>query len=594
MFQTFTTDSDPSAGGARLAQLRAAMGQAGLSGFIVPLADAHQGEYVAPCDARLKWLTGFSGSAGFTAVLEDLAGVFIDGRYTVQVRHQVDLDHYTPVHWPGTRLAPWLEQHLPSGRVGFDPWLHSVAEINALRDGLKGTGIEAVPHDNLVDAIWADRPDRPAAPIRIQPDQFAGRSHADKRADLAASLRKANEQAAVMTLTDSTCWLLNIRGGDIPRNPIVQAFSILYTDGRVDLFTDAPASNEVIAHLGPDVSVQPRADFLAALARIDGPVRIDPGSAPLIVETTLANPVHGEDPCRLPKACKTDAEIQGAREAHLRDGAAVVRFLHWLDGAMADGTDEIETTKALEGFRAQTGQLLDISFDSISSTGPNGAINHYRVTTETNRPLKDGELYLIDSGGQYIDGTTDITRTVPVGAITQEYRDCYTRVLRGVIALSRVRFPRGVSGGQLDALARWPLWMAGQDFDHGTGHGVGSYLCVHEGPQRISGVSQVPLEPGMIVSNEPGYYREGAFGIRLENLIVVQQAAPLPGQDDRPWLDFETLTFVPFCRALIDADALSADERDWLNAYHAQTLAKIGPRVDGAALTWLQQACAPI
>lgn len=593
MFQTYEESGDKAQGPARLARLRTEMAERGLDGFIVPLADAHQGEYVAPCDSRLLWLTGFSGSAGFAAVLPDEAGVFIDGRYRVQVRHQVDLDHFTPVNWPDEQLPAWLTPRI-SGRIGFDPWLHTVADVSAWHQALEGSGIEMVATDNLIDAIWEDRPDRPAEPIRIQPDDLAGESHAAKRARLAKELRAAGHKAAVLTLTDSVCWLLNIRGADIPRNPIVQGFAILNDDESVNLFTIAPISDEVAAHLGSAVRVHPRDALLTEVEKLEGKVRIDPRSAPQILRDTLQNPVLGPDPCVLPKARKNAAEIAGAREAHLIDAAAMVRFLHWLDGAMAEGITEIDAAKRLEQFRVETNALKEISFDTISSTGPNGAINHYRVTEATNRPLREGELFLIDSGGQYPAGTTDITRTMPVGKPTAEHIACYTRVLQGLIMLSRARFPRGVAGMHLDALARYPLWLAGLDFDHGTGHGVGSYLCVHEGPQRFSRISDVPLEPGMILSNEPGYYRENAFGIRLENLVVVREAPALPGQDDRAWLDLETICLVPFDRRLIDVDLLSPADRKWLNAYHAEVLEKIGPRLDAAPLDWLKAACAAL
>lgn len=594
MFQSYDSTSSPEQGPARLAALRDAMSDAGLTGFIVPLADAHQGEYVAPCDARLAWLTGFTGSAGFAIVLPDIAGVFIDGRYKVQVRQQVDTDHFTPVDWPATKPADWLKQHVQNGKIGFDPWVHTVHGINTLRDGLDGSGVEMVESANLVDAIWDDRPPRPDQPIRVQPIEFAGKSHNDKRTELAAQLRDRGAVAAVLTLTDSLCWLLNIRGSDIPRNPIVQGFAVLHKDASVDLFTGAPVSDAVRDHLGDAVRLHPRDGLLDHLNTLTGPVLIDADSAPLIVNSTLATPMHGMDPCALPKARKNATEINGTREAHLRDGAAVVQFLAWLDQAMPNGLTEIDAAQKLESFRHQTGQLLDISFDTISSTGPNGAINHYRVTHDTNRTLQNGDLFLVDSGGQYMDGTTDITRTVPVGNPTDLHRTCYTRVLQGVIAISRARFPRGIAGAHLDALARYPLWVAGLDFDHGVGHGVGSYLCVHEGPQRLSGVSHVPFEPGMILSNEPGYYREGEFGIRLENLIVVRNAAPVDGQDARDWLDFENLTWVPFDRRLIVTSLLTPVELDWLNTYHADTLRLIGPRLDDATRGWLERACAPL
>lgn len=596
MFQDFNAKGSPEHGAGRLAKLRALLERDGMAGFVVPLADAHQGEYVADCDARLAWLTGFTGSAGFAAVLADEAGVFIDGRYRVQVRHQVDLEHFTPVDWPATQLAPWLRGRLTEGRFGFDPWLHTVRDIEALRKGLAGSDIALMPTENLVDAVWEDRPAPPASPVRIHSVEHAGQSHADKRAALAGDLRKAGHGATVMTLTDSICWLLNIRGSDIPRNPIVQAFAVLMADGTVDLFIDAPISDEVADHLGSDVRCHPKAAFAGHLRGLNGAVRIDPTSCPEAVRTLLNTPVLGPDPAVLPKACKNEVEIAGARDAHIRDGAAVVRFLHWLDTTLP-GTEvtEISAAERLEEFRRATNQLQEISFDTISSTGPNGAINHYRVTHDSNRTLTEGELFLIDSGGQYLDGTTDITRTVPVGQPSARHITCYTHVLQGVIAIHRARFPRGVAGAHLDALARAPLWSVGLDFDHGTGHGVGSYLCVHEGPQRLSGVSDIPLAPGMILSNEPGYYVEGDFGIRLENLITVREAPALPGQDDRDWLDFENLTFVPFDRRLIDADLLTAAERDWLNAYHAEVADKIGPLLEEPdQRDWLAAACAPL
>lgn len=581
-------------GAERLARLRAAMTEAGVDGFLVPLADAHQGEYVAPCDARLAWLTGFTGSAGFACALADQATVFVDGRYTVQARNQLDLDAYTPQDWPATQLGAWLISNLSKGTLRFDPWLHTVSEIDGLRPELETAGITLQPGDNLVDQIWEDRPDRPQAPVRIQPDELTGSSHADKRTTLAADLREAGHAAAVMTLTDSTCWLLNIRGGDIPRNPIVQAFSILHADGTVGLFTDAEVSGEVRDHLGDQVRLHPRSAFLDLASDIEGTVVIDPASAPVALRDALAQPVLGADPCVLPKATKTEAEIAGARAAHLRDAVAVIRFLHWID--TTSGQTEISAATQLEEFRRSTGQLLDISFDSIAGTGPNAALPHYRVNTDSDRALSDGDLFLIDSGGQYQDGTTDITRTVPIGTVQARHRAWYTRVLKGVIGIHTIRFPVGTTGEQLDILARAPLWKAGLEFDHGTGHGVGSYLCVHEGPQRICKPrpNSVKLRPGMILSNEPGCYVEGDFGIRLENLIVVRDAAPLDSPDTRPWLEFENLTMVPFDRRLIDTDLLTAEEHDWINAYHAQIQGLMTPRLDAESATWLAQACAPL
>ncbi len=598
MFQTFETAASPEQGPPRLAALRDAMAAAGLDAFLVPRADAHMGEYVATCDARLQWLTGFSGSAGFCAVTTQVVGIFIDGRYRVQVRSEVDLDHFTPVHWPETTLADWLIGQMPAGGVvGFDPWLHNIDEVRRLREKLDPAGIVLRPVPNLIDPLWADRPARPAAPIRVHPDSLAGESHADKRARLALA-----GTSAVLTLPDSICWLLNIRGSDIPRNPVVQAFAVLGPDGAVHLFTDAAADATVLAHLGDAVKLQAYDGLADCLAAAPVRFRLDPKSAPEALRLTIAARAddfatvdEGADPCILPKARKNDAEITGARAAQLRDGVAMVRFLSWLDcEAPKGGLTEIDVVKALEGFRRETNALQDISFETICGAGPNGAIVHYRVSEASNRPVRRNELLLIDSGGQYLDGTTDITRTVIVGTPSDLHRACYTRVLQGMIAISRARFPVGVAGCHLDALARYPLWTAGMDYDHGTGHGVGSYLSVHEGPAGLSRRSDMALEAGMILSNEPGYYREGAFGIRIENLIVVQDVPPLAGADDRKMLAFDTLTHVPLDRRLIDTGLLSDAEQHWIDRYHAATLQLIGPRVDGAAHDWLTAACAPL
>ncbi len=598
MFQTFETTADPSQGPARLAALRRVMRTEGLAGFMVPRSDAHQGEYVAARDERLSWLTGFTGSAGFAIVLPDVAGVFIDGRYRVQVKAQVDLAVYTPVPWPEVKPGDWLRGQLTDGTVGFDPWLHSADEIDKLEAALAGSGIALRPCANLVDRIWNDQPGPPLGRAFPHPDALAGESSLSKRQRLAEGLAKAGQRATVLTLPDSLCWLLNIRGADVPRNPVLQGFAVLHEDARVTLFAEAPKFDQATrAHLGAHVTLRPVSAFVPALRTLQGPVRVDRSTAPLMVSLELQDAgvalQWGDDPCRLPKARKNTAELAATREAHLRDGGAMVEFLAWLDAeAPKGGLTEIDVVTALEGYRRATNALHDLSFDTICGAGPNGAIMHYRVTTDTNRAVQRDELLLVDSGAQYVDGTTDITRTIAVGDPGDEARDCYTRVLQGMIAISRTRFPRGVAGRDLDPLARHPLWVAGMDFDHGTGHGVGAFLSVHEGPQRISRLSEVPLEPGMILSNEPGYYREGAFGIRLENLIVVQEAAPLG--DNRAQYSFETLTFVPFDRRLIRRDQLAPAERDWLDAYHAQVLAKIGPRVQGAAKDWLNAACAPL
>ena len=600
MFQFFNAVSSPETGPARLAALRVALNVKGLAGFIIPRADAHQGEYVAARDERLQWLTGFTGSAGFCVVLPDLAGVFIDGRYRVQVKGQVDLGHFTPVPWPETKAGDWIRANLTAGVVGFDPWLHTADEVAALEAALEDSNVTLQSCSNIIDQIWDKQPAAPVGLAFVHPDALAGETSADKRTRLAKGLRKDGQTAAAITLPDSLCWLLNIRGSDVPRNPIVHGFAILHDDARVTVFAD-PAKFDAgaHAHLGAAVSLNPVADFVPALQALQGPVRVDKGTAPLAVSAALKDAgievAWGADPCRLPKACKNASEIAATREAHLRDGAAMVEFLCWLDARAPQGNlSEIDVVKALEGFRRATNALHDISFDTICGSGPHGAIMHYRVTEGSNRAIQQNELLLVDSGAQYVDGTTDITRTIGIGDPGEEARLCYTRVLQGMIAISRVRFPKGYAGRDLDPLARYNLWLAGMDFDHGTGHGVGAFLSVHEGPQRISRISDVALEPGMILSNEPGYYREGAFGIRLENLIVVQPAPGLAGADARSHLAFETLTFVPLDRRLIVTALLSPGERDWLNAYHAETLGKLGPRLSGPALNWLNTATAPL
>ena len=597
MFQSFESHANPAQGGPRLLALRARLAAEGLAGFIVPRSDVHQGEYVAARDERLQWLTGFTGSAGFCIVLPGVAGVFIDGRYRTQVKGQVDLAHYTPVPWPEMQPGPWIAGHLAAGGVGFDPWLHTADEIARIEAALEGSGVGLRASSNMVDAIWPDQPPAPLGKAFAHPDALAGETSAAKRARLAEALRKAGQAAAVITLPDSLCWLLNIRGADVPRNPVLHGFAILHDDGRLTLFAEsAKFDAETRAHLGPQVTLRPVEAFVPALRTLPGPVRVDRGTAPLAVSMELEEAgiavVWGDDPCRLPKACKTAAEIEGMRLAHLRDGAAMVEFLCWLDRQPAGSLTEISVVRALEGFRRATNALHDISFDTISGSGPNGAIMHYRVTEESNRAVGQDELLLVDSGAQYLDGTTDITRTVAVGDPGPEARLQYTRVLQGLIAISRARWPRGLSGRDLDPLARFPLWVAGQDFDHGTGHGVGAFLSVHEGPQRLSRINEVPFLPGMILSNEPGYYREGAFGIRLENLIVVEEAEKIG--DGRDQLAFETLTFVPFDRRLVLVEELSGAERRWLNAYHAAVLEKLGARLSPEARTWCEAACAAL
>ena len=601
MLQSFEDTADPSRGPARLAALRALMAEENLDAVLVPRADRFQGEYVAPGDERLAWLTGFTGSAGFAAVTATQAGVFVDGRYRVQVRVQV-APEFTPVNWPETKLADWLAERLGAGEVvGFDPWLHAVDEVEALerRLGPRGVGLRPL-RDNPVDRLWADRPAPSAAPFTTFPEEVAGESALSKRTRLAEGLRAAGERAVVLTLPDSIAWLLNVRGSDVPRNPVPHAFAVLHDDGACDLFCRGAKAEGVREHLGPAVRVHGEEAFLPVLATLSSPVRLDPKTAPEAVLEALneagAEVSRQQDPCLLPKARKTAAEVAATTEAHLRDGAAMVRFLHWLDGeAPRGGLTEIAVVGALEGFRRATNALLDISFDTICGAGAHGAIVHYRVTAGSDAPVRQGELLLVDSGGQYADGTTDITRTVAVGEPPAGAPEAFTRVLQGMIAISRARFPKGVAGQHLDSLARQHLWLAGQDYDHGTGHGVGVALSVHEGPQRISRLSDVALEPGMILSNEPGHYREGLWGIRIENLLVVTDAEALPGGDPgRRFMGFDTLTWVPIDRRLVVPAMLSKPEREWLDAYHEGVRERIGPRVEGAARVWLDAACRPL
>ncbi|WP_010141205.1 aminopeptidase P family protein [Oceanicola sp. S124] len=603
MFQTFETSSSPEQGPPRLTALRAELADLGVDAFLVPRADAHQGEYVAPRDDRLAWLTGFTGSAGQCLVTATRAALFVDGRYTVQARDQV-AEEIEKIDWPATLPAAWARQALPEGGVlAFDPWLHARAEIDRLEAGLAGSGITLKALDaNPVDAIWPDQPAPPLGPIVPQPLDFAGEPLAEKCTRLGRALARAGDWAAVLTLPDSIAWLLNIRGSDIPRNPVPHVFAVLFADGQVALFAeDAKCDDALLDHLGPLVTIEGPEAFGPTLEVIGreakGPIRLDRGSCPLWVEARLAGAAirWGEDPCILPKARKNAAELAGMRAAHLRDATAICRFLAWFDAAAQTSLTEIDLVTRLEIMRRETNQLMEISFDTIAGAGPHGALPHYRVSTESNARLAEGQLVVLDSGGQYLDGTTDITRTLLVGETAgAEEKAAFTRVLQGMIAISRLRFPAGLAGQHLDALARYPLWLAGQDYDHGTGHGVGAYLCVHEGPQRLSRVSDVALEPGMILSNEPGYYREGAFGIRIENLIAVEPAPALAGADARRMLAFETLTWVPIERRLIDVGALSAAERSWIDDYHAGVRARIRPLLDEPTALWLDRATEPL
>ena len=596
MFQNFTVTTSPDAGPARLSKLREIMLIEQVGGFLIPRADAHFGENVAASSERLAWLTGFTGSAGYCAALLDKAGVFIDGRYTLQVRSQVDLNSFTPVPSLDVELSDWLIEALPNGgTIAYDPWLHSFDAIEKLETDVAAHNITLKKTDNLIDRVWDDRPEAPKGKIHPYGMEFAGEISESKRQKIGTKLTEKNLTAAVLTLPDSIAWLLNIRGSDVSNTPVALCFAILHASGNVDLFVDPDKCGDTLrAHLGTAVTLHPEADFASKLAGLDGKTAVDRDTAPIAISDLLQNPVWETDPCILPKACKNSTEITGSRAAHIRDAAAMVEFLCWLETAAASGTlTEIDVVQKLETFRRNTNALKDISFETISGSGPNGAIVHYRVDENSNRTIQTGETLLVDSGGQYEDGTTDITRTVAIGEVPNATKRANTLVLKGMIAITRARWPVGLAGRDLDGFARMALWQAGMDYDHGTGHGVGAYLGVHEGPQGIARRSTQPLKTGMIVSNEPGHYKEGVYGIRIENLLVITPPT-IPEGGDRTMLGFETLTYVPIDRHLILPELLTEGERYWLNTYHAEVFEKINSLVSADTLTWLESACAPI
>jgi Xaa-Pro aminopeptidase len=604
MFQTFDEVSSPGAAPERVKALRRELKARKLDGFLVPHSDEHQNEFLPPSAERLRWLTGFTGSAGTAIVLEVAAVLFVDGRYTLQARDQSDASIFEVLQIPEAKASKWLAAKLPKGGVvGYDPKLHTIKEIERLTESLGKAGITLSPQaTNPIDLLWSDRPAPPAAPVVPQDIELAGRSAKEKIAEVQESLKRAKTDAGLLSMLDSIAWLFNIRGADISHSPLALAFAIVPARGKPQLFIDpAKLGGNVRGHLKAAAEILPPDALearLKALGEKSARVRLDPETTPVrfaqALEAAGAKIIKGDDPCILPKAIKTKAEIEGARAAHVRDGAAMVRFLAWLDATAPSGrVDEVGAAIKLEEFRRDTGELKDISFDSISAAGPHGAVVHYRPTRAASLKLRPRLLYLIDSGGQYPDGTTDITRTVTIGTPTAKMRRDYTLVLKGHIAISTARFPRGTRGQDLDPFARRPLWEAGLDFDHGTGHGVGSYLCVHEPPQRLSRYGTAEFQPGMILSNEPGLYREGQYGIRLENVVLVTPPASIKG-GDREMMGFETLTLVPFDRRLIDPSLLSRDELAWLNAYHTQVRRRAGPLLKGRDKAWLRQATAPI
>ncbi len=585
----------------RLGALRTEFKRAGVDGFIVPQGDEFQGEFVAPYAERLAWLTGFTGSAGVAVVLADRAALFVDGRYTLQVRSQVDDALYEFGHITDHPPSKWLRDTLDAGqKIGFDPHLFTPEQVKRLREACERAGGEFVPlAANPVDAIWADQPARPCAPVKVHPMQLSGQSHHDKRAEVGGTLREDGYDAYLVTASDALCWLLNLRGADVEFTPLVLATALLRADGKTTLFIDdGKMSPEVVTHLGDEITLAPADGLGAAIDALPDTVKkiaVDKATASqwavdrLEAAGLTVTPI--EDPCALPKACKNDVELDGIRAAHVRDGAALTRFLAWLDGAALNGgVTECSAAAKLEEFRRADNMFQGPSFPTIAGAGANGAIVHYRATPETDAAVEPDMLFLVDSGGQYLDGTTDVTRTVAIGTPTGESKRRFTQVLKGHVALAMARFPIGTSGGQLDAFARAALWADGVDYDHGTGHGVGAYLGVHEGPQRISKASLgPPLKSGMVVSNEPGYYKTGAFGIRIENLVAVR-AGVSPEGAEKGLLEFETLTLAPIDLRLVDASLMTEVEKSWLNAYHARVRDTLMPLVGDDIGEWLHEA----
>lgn len=609
MFQSFETTAEPQFGAERVAKLREKIVALEIDGFLVPRADEFQGEYVPASAERLSWLTGFTGSAGLALVMKDEAIVFVDGRYTTQLKEQVDGNVFIGGDLVGEPPHKWLAAHAPDGfRLGVDPWLHTQAEVTKLQQALAGkNGSVVFLAGNPLDEIWQDRPAPPMGKVMIQRQQEAGELAIAKIKSIAEGLPSMAAEAVVLTDPSSVAWAFNIRGADLLHTPYPLARAIIYADGRADIFLDEHKTGiEQRAYLAQMATQLPPDEFVTRLewiAREGASIMLDPDLAPYIlfglIEKAGGKVISGEDPAKLPRATKNVAELQGTTKAHLQDGAAMVEYLYWLDMQQPESITEIDAVKVLEASRMRVGErmqnpLKEISFDTISGAGENAAIIHYRVTTITNRRFKSGEMYLVDSGGQYINGTTDITRTVAIGAVPEEQKKFFTLVLKGMIAISTARFPKGTRGVDLDPLARIALWKAGVDYGHGTGHGVGSYLSVHEGPQRISRAAMQDLIPGMILSNEPGYYRPGGFGIRIENLVYVRELEMLEG-GDRPMMSFQTLTWCPIDRRLVLPDLLTREELNWLNAYHAEVEFKLAPLIDDDKIkAWLKQATAPI
>jgi Xaa-Pro aminopeptidase len=602
-YQTFDDPSEITALPARLAAFREELARLELTGFVVPRADQHQNEYVPPSEERLAWLTGFTGSAGLAVVLRDQAMLFVDGRYTLQASHQVAASGWTVAPLIEPPPESWLAQALRSGdRLGFDPWLHTSASADKLAAACARVGATLVAVDsNPIDALWSDRPRPPLGQVHAHPVRFAGEAVADKLARIASELPALGVEALLISDPHAVAWTFNIRGSDVHHTPLPLAYAIVPREGCPTIFIDArklsPEVSETIAEDGHIADPADLAAHLAMHAARGETIGLDAATAADALRRFVAaaegKAVQVKDPVTALKAIKNATEIAGARASHLRDGAALARFLAWIDTqAPSAELTEIDAVEALETFRRAGGVLRDISFPTIAGAGPNGAIVHYRVTRASNRRIVPGDLLLIDSGAQYEDGTTDVTRTVATGTPSPEMRDRFTRVLKGHIAIARAVFPDGTTGAQLDTLARRSLWEAGLDYDHGTGHGVGSFLSVHEGPARIAKAGASALKRGMILSNEPGYYKAGAYGIRIENLVLVSDAAVAGAE--RAMNSFETLTLAPIDRRLIDVSMLSGEETAWLDAYHARVRTLLAPQVDDATRAWLEAACAPL
>ena len=594
---------------ARLAALRAQLKNEQLDGFVVPICDEHMSEYVGDYAQRLGWLTGFGGSAGSAVVLSEEAAIFTDGRYTLQVREQVDGKYWQYVGVPQTSIADWLQDHAPTGaRIGYDAWVHTKGWVESATKALAAKGAELVAvKSNPIDRVWAEQPQKSVAKLIVHDTHYAGQSSAEKRAAVAEWLTAHKLDSTVISALDSVAWLLNIRGSDVSNTPVALSFVLAYADGTADLFVAPEKIDDAVrAHLGNAVRLRDPSEFVPELRSMNGKrIAVDPDRAVAAIFGALqaggAHIVEARDPTILPKAVKNPIEQSGHRAAQARDGAALSRFLHWMHETAYKGElNELSAAARLKAFREDTGMLHDLSFDTISATGPNGAHCHYKVDESTNLSIEPNSIYLVDSGGQYLDGTTDVTRTIWVGPgqPTAEMKDRFTRVLKGHIALACAVFPEGTRGAQLDSMARASLWQAGLDYAHGTGHGVGSFLAVHEGPQRIAKFaggqagSDEPLQAGMILSNEPGYYKSGEYGIRIENLILVEERT-IAGAEGR-YFGFETLTFAPIDKNLVDVSLLNSDELHWWNDYHSKVLAIVGPQLDGEALAWTKAACAAL